>query len=620
MRARLATIDEADGLGAWQAAIGPRWLAAVEAGVAPAATALAPDLPLARLAVALALEPAEMQLVEWLVAAECEERLAERLPAGIPAPLARRLLPGLSVEAFAVAGTLRNYEVVRLGEGPRALAALRIGEGALDHLLGGDALDPLLAPCVGPIEIVEPALVGAAEALAAGLAERGPGGLSPALTLDWSEAEAASAVKALGFAPYRLLLSALPQDAGERLRWRTLWARDAALLEGVLIIPITSEIHHLAELIDGLLGHVLLLGDPPSGLSRPVRAIAKPRASGEAERWHRAFGPLVSARLAPALQGAARRFGLDAAQLGRIARETRAAIAAEPDDRLAGRMLWQAAARAVPPRPVTGAARREPRATWNDIVLPAPVAATLCRVEIHVRHAEQVIEGWGFGRRMGGRGLGVAALFAGPSGTGKTLAAEVLADALGLPMLVADLAQLSSKYIGETAKNVAALFAEAERTGAVMVWNEGDAVFGARGSVSSATDRHVNAEVGDLLQRIEAFTGFTIVTTNLKGAIDPAFLRRFRFIVDFPLPSETERRAIWARAFPAAMPCVLDDSALDSLARVPLSGGAIGSAALTAAFFAAENGRPVDLAMVGKALAAELAKTGQPMPQLMPAR
>ena len=262
----------------------------------------------------------------------------------------------------------------------------------------------------------------------------------------------------------------------------------------------------------------------------------------------------------------------------------------------------------------------EPAVTWEDIVLPASLCATLRRITAHVRHAHLVMIDWGFARAAAGRGTGVAVLFSGPSGTGKTMAAEMLADALDLPMMLIDISQITSKYIGETSKNVAAAFAEAERTGAVMVWNEGDAIWGARGTVGSATDRHVNAEVGDLLQRIEAFTGFTIVTTNLKAAIDPAFLRRFRFVAEFPLPGVAEREAIWRRVFPAAAPIAVAEEEWRLLASVALSGAAIRNAAVGAAFAAATEGGPIRLAQIAEEIAGELRKIGQPMPVLVPPR
>lgn len=621
-----ATLQFAPGekLEEWLAAIGPRWLAALDAGVAQPAPPLAPALPLSRLARALSLDADAIRLIELLTAAELDETLARRLAElsnGDPAAtitLVRRLLPGLDLRVLALAAPLRAHEIIRLSEGPRALARLRLAEPALDRLCGGEALDPGLSPALRYCPPGEPAS-GGTNVLAAVLAERDPGGLSPIIALSGARIETAAAMLGtLGLVPFRLAPAALPTDPVERARWGRLWARDAALMDAALIVPAHSEPNMLADLLDGLISHVVLLGAPPlAGFARAVRPIAfAPAPADETWRWERAFGPFVSRRMNGSFAGAAQRFHLDNTQIAQVASSVGAELAAEPDAARAERILWRAAARAVPPTVISGVASREPTAGWDDLVLPDAITDTLRRIEGHVRHAERVMEGWGFARRMGGRGVGVAALFAGPSGTGKTLAAEVLAAALDLPMLVVDLAQLTSKYIGETSKNIAAAFEEATRTGAVMIWNEGEAVFGARGNVSNATDRHVNAEVGDLLQRIESFTGFTIITTNIKSAIDPAFLRRFRFVVDFPMPSEVERLAIWRRVFPEAVPLVLGEPQWAMLARIALSGAAIRNAALNSAFLAAEAQQPIDLAMIADSLASELAKTGQPMPVL----
>jgi SpoVK/Ycf46/Vps4 family AAA+-type ATPase len=179
---------------------------------------------------------------------------------------------------------------------------------------------------------------------------------------------------------------------------------------------------------------------------------------------------------------------------------------------------------------------------------------------------------------------------------------------------VIDLSQIISKYIGETSKNIAAAFDQAERSGAVMVWNEGDAIWGARGAIGNATDRHINAEIGDLLQRIEAFRGFTIVTTNMRHAIDPAFLRRFRFAIDFPMPSEVERLRLWQQVFPERAP--IDAVDWSALAALPLSGGSIRNIALGSAFLAADGGRRIDRSLISAELAEELRKHNLPVPAI----
>src|SRR5256885_3026585 len=172
---------------------------------------------------------------------------------------------------------------------------------------------------------------------------------------------------------------------------------------------------------------------------------------------------------------------------------------------------------------------------------------------IHVRHRTTVYETWGFAAKSS-RGLGISALFAGPSGTGKTLAAEIMANELRLDLYRIDLSQIVSKYIGETEKNLRRVFDAAETAGAVLLFDEADALFGKRSEVKDSHDRYANIEVSYLLQRMEAYRGLAVLTTNLKGAVDNAFMRRLRFIVQFPFPDALHRAEIWKRIFPRQTP------------------------------------------------------------------
>jgi len=204
------------------------------------------------------------------------------------------------------------------------------------------------------------------------------------------------------------------------------------------------------------------------------------------------------------------------------------------------------------------------------------------------------------------RGLGVTALFTGESGTGKTLAAEVLARELELDLYRIDLAATVSKYIGETEKNLRRLFAAAEASGAVLLFDEADALFGKRGEVKDGHDRYANLEVAYLLQRMESYRGLAILTTNLRSNVDRAFLRRLRFVLQFPFPGAAERAEIWRRTFPPAAPLERIDP--ERLARLTVSGGSIRSIALSAAFAAAEDGTAVTPAHVLRAARVEYAK------------
>src|SRR6185437_7411183 len=199
-------------------------------------------------------------------------------------------------------------------------------------------------------------------------------------------------------------------------------------------------------------------------------------------------------------------------------------------------------------------------------------------------------DSWGFAARTT-RGLGISALFAGPSGTGKTLAAEVLANDLQLDLYRIDLSQVVSKYIGETEKNLRAVFDAAETSGAVLLFDEADALFGKRSEVRDSHDRYANIEVSYLLQRMESYRGLAILTTNRRSSLDTAFLRRIRFVIPFPFPDAGLRERIWARIFPPETPTRDLDTA--KLARLNVTGGNIRNIALNAAFLAADMDQPV---------------------------
>ena len=217
----------------------------------------------------------------------------------------------------------------------------------------------------------------------------------------------------------------------------------------------------------------------------------------------------------------------------------------------------------------------------------------------------QVYEAWGFGRSMN-RGRGISALFAGASGTGKTMAAEILAHELHLDLYRIDLAGVVSKYIGETEKNLRQVFDAAEQAGAILFFDEADALFGKRTEVKDSHDRYANIEVNYLLQRMEEYRGLAILATNRKSFLDQAFLRRLRFLVDFPFPDAADRRRIWERVFPASAEVERLD--FGALARLEIPGGNIRNIAVNAAFLAATEGRPIGMGHVLAAARREYAK------------
>jgi hypothetical protein len=272
--------------------------------------------------------------------------------------------------------------------------------------------------------------------------------------------------------------------------------------------------------------------------------------------------------------------------------------------------LVQRAARDLSPTPLPPGVRRiVPTYGWDDIVLAGPRKELLQAIPMHVLQAGRVLEEWGFASRMP-YGQGVAALFSGPSGTGKTMAAQIIAGALGVDLLQVDLSKTVSKYIGETEKNLDGIFDAAERAGAVLLFDEADAIFGKRTEIKDAHDRHANVEVAYLLQRMESFRGLAILTTNFKQNIDEAFVRRLRFVVEFALPNAAERDRIWRKAFPADAPLAPDVDVSVLAGRLQIPGGSIQNIALHAAFLAAADGRPIGTAHLLAATRRELVKIG----------
>jgi SpoVK/Ycf46/Vps4 family AAA+-type ATPase len=272
--------------------------------------------------------------------------------------------------------------------------------------------------------------------------------------------------------------------------------------------------------------------------------------------------------------------------------------------------LWDDCLLMTRPRMDALAQRIVAKATWDDIVLPGPELTLLRRVASQLRHRMTVYETWGFARRMN-RGLGISALFAGPSGTGKSMAAEVIANDLRLTLYRIDLSAVVSKYIGETEKNLSRLFDAAEEGGALLLFDEADALFGKRSEVKDSHDRYANIEINYLLQRMEAYRGVAILATNMKSALDTAFMRRLRFIVSFPFPSVVERTLMWARAFPERVPT--EELVPARLALLPATGGMIHNIALNAAFTAADRDVPVSMDIVMEVARTEFRKLELPI-------
>ncbi len=274
-----------------------------------------------------------------------------------------------------------------------------------------------------------------------------------------------------------------------------------------------------------------------------------------------------------------------------------------------------AAARAQSSHSLGTLARQiKPKHNWDDIILPPNQISQLREICSHVKYDHLVWKKWGFEQKLSlGQGLNV--LFSGLPGTGKTMAAEVIAAELQLDLYKIDLSQIVSKYIGETEKNLNRIFTAATNANAILLFDEADSLFGKRSEVQDAHDRYANIEIGYLLQKMEEYEGVAILTTNLRNNIDDAFSRRLRFIVDFPFPNEDERCQIWQQIWPDTLPRSSDIN-LDLIARhCEIAGGNIRNIALAAAFLAAEDGGVVTMSHLTRAIRREYQKMGKVLMQ-----
>jgi vesicle-fusing ATPase len=330
-----------------------------------------------------------------------------------------------------------------------------------------------------------------------------------------------------------------------------------------------------------------------------TKRVELPDCSEQQPLWAAVLGPLASGESAGHIEGLASAFRVGVPMAESVAVDV---AVAESTER--AQVLWEATRGRLRTGLDALADRIAPAAGWDDLVLPADAVNLLTELVRHARHRELVAQTW-----AEQRGHGVTAMFTGDSGTGKTMAAEVVAAELGLDLYRIDLARVVDKYIGETEKNLSRVFDAAEASGAVLLFDEADALFGKRGEVKDAHDRYANLEVAHLLTRMETYRGVAVLTTNMTSTIDRAFLRRLRFIVQFPFPDESARRRLWQRAFPPSVPVA--DLDFDRLARLPIAGGTIRAIAVAAAIQAAHTQAPVSTDGVLAAARREFIKAGK---------
>jgi hypothetical protein len=554
--------------------------------------------------------------------------------------LALAALPGAAWAELSPEAPLRRWRLLEIpsggtgSNGGLAASRLEIDERILHFLAGVDHRDQRLEHLTDPVHPSGP-LVPSHRLLAARITTiwtdaAARGGL-PAIQLCGPDPASRRAVAAAVCDQLELELVAMgaealptaPRELDDLLR---LWQREMMLGSGALLIDAgevdagsdparEAALGRFVERLDGPL--FLASRERRRGRERPLIAIdvARPTTEEQRDLWRDRLSVLAEGGLdlSSTIEGLAEQFDLPAPRLEAAAATALGALGAEeeaPSPAATAAALWDACRQQARPRLDDLAQRIEPTATWDDLILPPRERELLKTIAAHIGQRTTVHERWGMGGG-GWRGRGVSALFSGPSGTGKTLAAEVLAGALRLDLYRIDLAITVSKYIGETEKNLRRVFDAAEEGGAILLFDEADALFGKRSEVKDSHDRHANIEVSYLLQRMESYRGLAILTSNLKDALDPAFLRRLRFMLQFPFPDADQRAGIWRRAFSSATPTEGIDE--EKLSRLNVSGGNIRNIALSAAFLAAAERGPVRMAHLLEAARIELIKVGRPL-------
>jgi hypothetical protein len=549
------------------------------------------------------------------LAARCGEAQGHPHRAYATFGLALSTLPEAHWSALTPDRPLRRFRLVEVEPGHSLTTApLRIDERILHYLAGVNLLDhrlqSLLQDSTFPEWIAEEhaAIAEQAVLVIAANAQDPPVLHFCGDDLQGQEDIACLAARGIGRHLFILRVEELPAPGAELDQFALLWHRETLLLRAALLIQCGSGglTPSARRLVERLPVPLILAGREPVRLNRSFLRfdVDKPSPAGQKQLWERALES-SGANFDGALDNLAEQFRLSAKTIFCAG----ALVAADGSTPVAVDDLWKLCRSFARPKLDDLAQRLVPKAGWDDLVLPERQMQSLRQLASQVRYRMKVYETWGFSDK-GRRGLGLSSLFAGESGTGKTLAA-VLARELNLDLYRIDLSAVVSKYIGETEKNLKQVFDASEEGGVLLLFDEADALFGKRSDVKDGHDRYANIEVSYLLQRMEAYQGLTILTTNLKSAIDNAFQRRLRFTVTFPFPDAVQRQAIWSRVFPARTPT--QDLDFRKLSQLNITGGNIRNIALNAAFLAAESTGRVEMRHVLTAARLEADRIERPL-------
>lgn len=544
--------------------------------------------------------------------------------------------------AIVPISALRRWRLIELGPGTMiTLCPLRIDERILHYLAGVQHLDERLVGFVEPVGFVgdlAPSHFQLANKIVEAWSSSEVEYRYPIINLVGRDAITKRPISsaACGIEGMNLwLMSAqfIPLNADELGAFVRLWEREAALSGGVLMLEHDdmdpsdkARQAAISRLIENISSPIIVSStDRISIRERSTIAlhVEKPNANEQHWLWERHLEQLGENSKA-LIDSLSSQFDLSTEAIQAVCDQAlqqeqqfhsdedveNGIDYQEKQKEILRRRLWDACRDQSRPRLEDLAQRIEPRAEKKDLVLPEAQRRMLDDIAAHVRQRALVYERWGFASKSQ-RGLGISALFVGDSGTGKTMAAEVLAKELRLDLYRIDLSQVVSKYIGETEKNLKKVFDAAESGGAILLFDEADALFGKRSEVKDSHDRYANIEISYLLQRMEAYRGLAILTTNMKDAMDRSFLRRLRFVVEFPFPDAKMRADIWRRIFPEDTPAYGLD--FNKLARLNLAGGNIRNIALYAAFLAADAGEGIGMNLLLRAARVEYAKLERPL-------
>jgi hypothetical protein len=545
--------------------------------------------------------------------------------------LALTVLPEAHWSALSPSRALRRWQLIDLLPADALIASgFRPNERILHYLAGVSGIDERLHHLVRPVlppEMLPHSYAAVASQVAAAWTDASRDSAAsptaaqlPLIELCGAEPDANRAIAAHAAASLNLRLHALsPRNLlqtsiTEMNLLVRLWEREA-ILSGTALLLESDDLPAadtasaaFALLLESLHAPLILSSRQPHSLGSRPRAVfytSRPTRGEQAELWRTSLQSPQPEAKETLIDTLVAQFNLAPIAISSAAQRANAATQFPLTP-----VLWDACRIEARPSLEGVAQRIEATATWDDLVLPHKEREQMRQVSLHVRQRIRVYESWGFADRSS-RGLGISALFAGPSGTGKTTAAEVLAHELRLDLFRIDLSQVISKYIGETEKNLSRVFDAAEQGAAVLLFDEADALFGKRTEVKDSHDRYANCEVSYLLQRMEAYRGLAILTTNRKSALDQAFLRRLRFVVEFPFPEAAQRAEIWRRIFPSRTP--VEGLNIDRLARLRVAGGNIHNIAMGAAFLAADAGQPVRMEHLLAAARTEFAKLEIPL-------